>query len=197
MNKQLHYFLLGLLSKPTRHKNLYMLRPTAAKIDKHASFDIKEALIINKPWVGLRNRYSLVEIECNAHILADYFVFRSCDIQVTANATLDLGTGSSMNDGGRIICSESIKIGRDTLIGHNVTIRDNDSHTIVGKPFSAPITIGDYVWICDGVTVLKGVTIGNGAIIGAGSVVTKDVPPRSLAVGNPARVIRSDIKWER
>lgn len=197
MNQQLHYFLLGLFSKPTRHKNLYMLRPTAAKIDKQAFFEIKEALIINKPWVGLRNRYALVEIERNARIVADRFIFRSCDIQVTANATLNLGAGSTMNDGGRIVCSESITIGKNTLIAHNVTIRDNDSHTIVGKPFSAPVTIGDHVWICDGVTVLKGVTIGDGAIVGAGSVVTKDVPPRCLAVGNPARVVRSDVEWER
>lgn len=45
-------------------------------------------------------------------------------------------------------------------------------------------------------TILKGVTIGYGAIVGAGSIVTKDIPPKCLAVGNPAKVIKEDIKWK-
>lgn len=44
--------------------------------------------------------------------------------------------------------------------------------------------------------ILKGVTIGNGAIIGAGSLVTKDIPPRSLELGSPAKVVRENIEWE-
>lgn len=56
---------------------------------------------------------------------------------------------------------------------------------------SAPITIGKEVWIGGGSIILQGVTIGDGAVVGAGSVVTKDIPARMVAVGNPARVIRS------
>ena len=53
-----------------------------------------------------------------------------------------------------------------------------------------PITIEDNVWLGGGVIVCPGVTIGRNTVIGAGSVVTKDVPPNVVAVGNPARVIR-------
>jgi acetyltransferase-like isoleucine patch superfamily enzyme len=53
-----------------------------------------------------------------------------------------------------------------------------------------PIVVEDFVWIGANVTVLPGVTVGAGAVIGAGSVVTKDVPPRTLALGVPARVVR-------
>ncbi|MBB3945327.1 acetyltransferase-like isoleucine patch superfamily enzyme [Rhizobium skierniewicense] len=44
--------------------------------------------------------------------------------------------------------------------------------------------------------ILKGVTIGDGAVIAAGAVVTKDVPPRSVVAGNPAKIVRDDIAWE-
>ena len=60
---------------------------------------------------------------------------------------------------------------------------------------TAPISIGNHVWIGAGATILKGVTIGDNAIIGAGSVVTKDVPPNTIVAGNPAHIIRQRIEW--
>ncbi len=60
----------------------------------------------------------------------------------------------------------------------------------LGIEKASPITIQDNVWIGGKVCILPGVTIGEGAVIGAGSVVTKDIPPYSLAVGNPSKVIR-------
>ncbi|HTN21530.1 MAG TPA: sugar O-acetyltransferase [Pelobium sp.] len=56
--------------------------------------------------------------------------------------------------------------------------------------YGKPITIGNDVWIGGGTIILPGITIGNNCVIGAGSVVTKDVPDNSMAVGNPARVIK-------
>ena len=58
------------------------------------------------------------------------------------------------------------------------------------KEYGKPIRIGSDTWIGGSVTILAGVTIGEGCVIGAGSVVTKDIPPHSLAFGNPARVQR-------
>src|SRR5690349_3031809 len=60
-----------------------------------------------------------------------------------------------------------------------------------GLEYARPIRIGDGVWIGGGAIVLPGITIGDGCVVGAGSVVTCDLPPGSLAVGNPARIIRS------
>ena len=62
---------------------------------------------------------------------------------------------------------------------------------VAGWETSGPIRIGDGVWFGGGAIVLPGVTIGDGAVTGAGSVVTRHVPPDTLAVGNPARIVRS------
>jgi maltose O-acetyltransferase len=53
-----------------------------------------------------------------------------------------------------------------------------------------PVVIHDRVWIADRAIIMPGVTIGEGAAVGAGSVVITDVPPRTLAMGNPARIVR-------
>ncbi len=60
-----------------------------------------------------------------------------------------------------------------------------------GLRYNEPVTIGKNVWLASGVTVLPGIHIGDNAVIGACSVVTKDIPPNVLAVGSPARILRS------
>ncbi|MFE7627772.1 sugar O-acetyltransferase [Streptomyces sp. NPDC057509] len=89
-----------------------------------------------------------------------------------------------------------ITIGRDCQIGPNVQLL-TPTHPVEPEPrrdkleAARPITIGDNVWLGGGAIVLAGVTIGENSVIGAGAVVTKDIPANVVAVGNPARVIRS------
>lgn len=64
------------------------------------------------------------------------------------------------------------------------------------KTLSAPVTIGNHVWIGGGVIILPGVTIGDNVVIGAGSVVTKDIPSDSVAYGNPCRVVKKNVPDE-
>lgn len=75
----------------------------------------------------------------------------------------------------------------DELIGYFMGENDGEGVT---TNISKPIKVGEKCWIGGGAIILGGVTIGDGTTIGAGSVVTKDIPARCLAVGNPARVIR-------
>ncbi|WP_104139094.1 sugar O-acetyltransferase [Arthrobacter sp. ZGTC131] len=88
-----------------------------------------------------------------------------------------------------------ITIGEDCQIGPNVQLL-TPTHPVEPQPrrdrleAAQPITIGDNVWLGGGAIVLPGVTIGNNSVIGAGAVVTRDVPANSVAVGNPARVVR-------
>ncbi|PWD50513.1 O-acetyltransferase [Serinibacter arcticus] len=95
-----------------------------------------------------------------------------------------------------------ITIGDDVLVGPKVGFYTSNhaldlGERIGGMCTARPITIGDGVWIAGGVTVLPGVSIGDGAVIGAGSVVTKDVPAGVVAVGNPARVLRTITDADR
>ena len=87
------------------------------------------------------------------------------------------------------------------IFGDNVFIAPNCGFYTAGHPIDAaernrgleyarPITVGNDVWIGADVCVLPGVTIGDDCVIGAGSVVVKDIPPHSVAVGNPCKVIR-------
>lgn len=68
-----------------------------------------------------------------------------------------------------------------------------------GLEYARPIRVGDNVWLGGGVRVMPGVSIGAGCVIGAGSVVTRDIPPNLIAVGNPCRVLRpvSDADRQR
>jgi maltose O-acetyltransferase len=106
-----------------------------------------------------------------------------------------MGDGSFINYNSVILDGASVRIGRDVQIGPNLQIM-TPVHPLDATArresweSAKPVTIEDDVWLAAGVIVLPGVTIGEGAVVGAGSVVTRDLPPRVLAVGNPCRVVR-------
>lgn len=107
-----------------------------------------------------------------------------------------VGNNFFLNTNGKLMDSGKITIGDNVFIAPNVCIITEEhamdvEQRAAGLEYTHPVTIGDNVWICAGVIVLPGVTIGSNSVIGAGSVVTKDVPPNSLAVGNPCQVIRT------
>jgi acetyltransferase-like isoleucine patch superfamily enzyme len=94
----------------------------------------------------------------------------------------------------------SVTIGPDCLIAANCQIIDANGHELSFPAVEArartrdqprPVVVEAAVWLGTGVIVLPGVRIGRGSVVGAGSVVTRDIPPMSLAAGNPARVIRT------
>ncbi|KAH0283610.1 hypothetical protein KCU71_g16431, partial [Aureobasidium melanogenum] len=94
-----------------------------------------------------------------------------------------------------------VEIGDRVMFGPNVSILSATHQTDVqsrrdGIEFALPVFIGDDCWIGGNVSILPGVTIGNGCTIGAGSVVTKSIPPFSVAVGSPARVIKKVAEVE-
>ena len=117
-------------------------------------------------------------------------------LHVDYGTQLHIGAGTFVNFQLTALDVVEIRIGQNCQLGPNIQLL-TPIHPLEEEPRRAgweaaePIIIGDDVWLGGGVIVLPGVSIGDGAVIGAGSVVTKDVPARSLAVGNPARVLRS------
>jgi len=107
-----------------------------------------------------------------------------------------VGDNFFLNVNCKLMDSGKITIGNNVFIAPNVCLITEEhamdvEQRLAGLEYTHPVNIGDNVWICAGAIVLPGVTIGANSVIGAGSVVTKDIPPDSLAVGNPCKVIRS------
>lgn len=116
----------------------------------------------------------------------------------TDNADIRIGDNVGMSST-VLWCHEAILIGNNVKIGGNCILIDTDSHNLdymrrrdyrTDYGVAKPIVIEDDVLIGVNSVVLKGVTIGARSVIGAGSVVTKDIPPDSVACGNPAKVIK-------
>ena len=132
---------------------------------------------------------------CKGHIQT----FEAVKIECLPNAVVEIGDKSYINHDSEIRCRERITIGNNVSIAYNVLIQDSDYHTTYDdngnpKPQTLPIVIGDNVWIGANAIILKSVSIGEGSTVAAGSVVTKSVPPYSLVGGNPARIIKQNIK---
>lgn len=119
---------------------------------------------------------------------------------------IHIGSRVSVNMNCTFVDCNKIIIGDDVLIASNVQLYTAthpvelqerltpdwtpEKEEYFCRTYALPIKIGNGCWLGGGVIVLPGVTIGDGAVIGAGSVVTRDIPPNTVAVGNPCRVIR-------
>ncbi len=117
-----------------------------------------------------------------------------CELVANPGGTIEIGDGVFLNSGVSISAHQLVKIGNGCQIGNYTLLMDNDYHRVGNlheAGVSKPIILGNDVWLGAHVIVLKGVTIGDGAVIGAGSVVTRDIPPRAVAVGSPARVVKT------
>jgi acetyltransferase-like isoleucine patch superfamily enzyme len=103
-----------------------------------------------------------------------------------------------------VVCSEggAIRIGRDCLIAYGLDLRNSDGHSVLDTTTrqrvnpAADTAIADNVWVGNNCQIMKGVTIGAHSVVAARAVVTKNVPPHSLAAGLPAKIIRENVDWD-
>ncbi len=107
---------------------------------------------------------------------------------------ISIGNYCIVNPGVRVSSADKITIGDSCMLAMNCYLSDADWHDLQHRIFApgatAPILLGNNVWIGDSALVCKGVSIGDNSVVGAWSVVTKDVPANVVIVGNPARIVR-------
>lgn len=170
------------------------------------TYDLKDAsmrkqLLRARRLVQKLNRINVNNTKKKNAILSE--LFGSIGQKADLNPNFYCDFGSHIFIGNNFFCNynctmldiATIRIGDDCLFGPNVSLY-TAGHPIDLKGrldnigTGAPITISNGVWIGGSCVIMGGVTIGDNAVIGAGSVVTRDVPPNTVAVGSPAKVIR-------
>jgi acetyltransferase-like isoleucine patch superfamily enzyme len=179
--------------------NVYILKNSILDLDSSSIIDSKGFFYLNSKWSKKDPYLTFLVLGKNSKIIINsvFRIYSNSTIYINENAQLFLGSGY-INSGLNLSCFEKIEIGEKVVISENVTIRDSDNHQITSHNHvkTAPIKIGNHVWIGMNVTILKGVTIGEGAIIAANSLVTKNVTAHTMVGGVPAKVIKQDVKWK-
>lgn len=166
--------------------------------DPELEAEMRQAMVLTKAFNDSDPRDPVARRELLERLLGS--IGAEVDIRpplhVDYGSHLHIGDRTFINFGLTALDVAQIRIGRDVLMGPNVQLL-TPTHPVAPEPRRAkweaalPITIGDNVWIGGMAVICPGVTIGDNSVIGAGTVVTKDIPADVVAVGNPARVIRS------
>ena len=134
-----------------------------------------------------------------------------CRFDLMGNGiTLQLGENCKIGDNVHFVASQQVTVGDNCLLASHIFISDTNHGTGSDDPTTPPddrpltgnpVSIGDNVWIGEGVAVLPGAKIGDGCIIGAHAVVKGEIPPYTVAVGAPAKAIKKynfeTNTWER
>jgi acetyltransferase-like isoleucine patch superfamily enzyme len=139
----------------------------------------------------------------NRLVLGDNVRLRELFIEISGeDCLIEIGKNTHIGHDTYIIAGEKnnkLKIGESCALASGIKIRATDGHDVLSEGrrinLAKDIVIGDRVWFGDNVTVLKGVTVGNDSVLGIDAVVTKSVPPNSIAAGNPAQVVKQHITW--
>lgn len=164
------------------HDTMHRLSQEAIRI----TLQINNSYHTHEELVSLMSELTGEQVDASFNLFPPFNT--DCGKNVHFGKRVFLNSGCKFQDQGGIF------IGDDVLVGHNcmiATLNHAEDPENRGDMIPKPVRIGDKVWIGANVTILPGVTIGDGAIIAAGAVVTKDVAPRTVAGGIPAKHIKN------
>lgn len=168
-----------------------------ARVRLHVEFAKREAAF---KWPLHGNALQLLR-EGRLDLGRDVILYESVFLNAAPGGAIALGKGTFLNRNVAINAIDRVDIGAHCLFAPGCFIADHDHRfgdmdlTVTEQGFASkgPVRIGDHVWCGANVVITSGVTIGERSVIGANSVVTRDIPPHSVAVGAPARVVASTI----
>lgn len=152
----------------------------------------------------LKNSDVLIEGNGNRILIEAGGELRNLRLWIKGN-NCEIRIGSQLIfNGGRVVCAgngNGVTIGDDCMFAEDIEIWASDTHPVYqGETLINPsksISIGNHVWLGTRAMVLKGSKIEDGCIIGMGSLVRGEIPAHSMAVGNPARIVKSGIHWDK
>jgi acetyltransferase-like isoleucine patch superfamily enzyme len=154
--------------------------------------------------VTLEGGMEILGRDCEVVIGAGCSIHAQIRIQPGVTGRIHIGPGTTATGVSMALHEDGdILIGSDCMLSLDLYLEVSDVHPIFDGPSGRrinpprPIRIGDHVWLGSRVVVMKGSDIGEGAVIGSGSVVRGRIPPRTVAAGAPAKVIRRDVEWRR
>lgn len=166
-------------------------------IGKNNNIYIGENSLLRKAKVTIKGNNNQIIFEENCYTRNMRFKFKA------NNSKFRIGKGTTI-EGIRIIMEDGeINIGDNCMFSYDIELRNTDSHKIydgvtneiVNK--NRDIKIKDRVWIGTRVLILKGSEIGEDSIIGAGSIVNKRIKEKVIAAGNPVKIVKENVRWER
>lgn len=149
-----------------------------------------------------KNSNSYIDIKGKLILGKNCNFCRGIKIISSSNSTIDIGDNFYSNSDCIISSSKEIAIGNNCLLGWNVVIIDGDGHNIYQNNViineSKEIFIEDDVWISAEVKILKGVNVKKNSVIALGSIVTKKYSESNVIIaGNPSKIVKKDIIWEK
>lgn len=171
------------------HSCIFLAKSATIDMDENSSLEINlQDYQIDK------GKVCRLEIADNArlHIRGNVSFLKDTTIQIHPNAELTIGRNTYFN-GSFIDCTSQITIGSDCAVADGVRIMDNSWH--LNNSRGRRVKIGNKVWIATNAIILPDITIGDGAIVAAGAVVARDVPPKCLVAGVPAKIIKENVEW--
>lgn len=141
------------------------------------------------------------------NIGAHCYIGDECSLWIEGNnCIISIGESTTMTCKCHINVQEdnqSIIINRDCMFSNNIIVRTSDSHPIYDNIThqrinnAKSIEIGEHVWVAPNSKIMKGAIIGNGAIIGSDTTISHKIPNNALAVGRPAKIVKTDLSWTR
>ncbi len=181
---------------------------------------------LNTLWLKLRNKIRVdksnsLEIPATSNIVGCTFIIRGtnnkihigkhttirdCILEINGKeCEIYIGDECVIGHNCYFVAKENhtkIKIGDQCMLSRNIKIMASDGHNIFNKEDhrinpSKDIIISNNIWLADNVTVLKGTTIGAYSIIAINATLTVSIPKNSIAAGNPAKIIKSNVYWEK